>query len=168
MAIEKIDNSSLWAKADSDVKKKKKEQTGDFRAILSDTIDAEWNSFVETGLTPADQLVKAIGGERALEAKRALQRERDEKAEAKKDEIQRKSAGSVSTNGDVETITKQMGDGSIMVITTEGGKIVEQYRKKPHLAPEVDVSRPMKLQNGKLVPQMKWVPKQSLAEELFS
>ena len=41
-----------------------------------------------------------------------------------------------------ETIRRVMGDGTILVMTTENGKIVEQYRQKPRLVPVPDVTAP--------------------------
>lgn len=41
-----------------------------------------------------------------------------------------------------ETIRRVMGDGTILVTTTENGKIVEQYRKKPRLVPVSNAAAP--------------------------
>ncbi len=41
-----------------------------------------------------------------------------------------------------ETIRRVMGDGTILVTTTENGKIVEQYRKKPRLVPVPNAAAP--------------------------
>lgn len=41
-----------------------------------------------------------------------------------------------------ETIRRVMGDGTILVTTTESGKIVEQYRKKPRLVPVSNAAAP--------------------------
>ena len=41
-----------------------------------------------------------------------------------------------------ETIRRVMGDGTILVMTTENGKIVEQHRQKPRLVPVPDVTAP--------------------------
>ena len=41
-----------------------------------------------------------------------------------------------------ETIRRVMGDGTILVMTTENGKIVDQYRKKPRLVPVSNAAAP--------------------------
>ena len=163
MAIEKI--SSLSAlNVESDNKKKKNAKSGtDFKALLADTIGRNIKSFEETGLTPSDQLVKSYGGDNALEAKHELQREHDDDEE-KSEDAKGSASCTASKSAGIETIKKYMPDGSILVVTTENGRTIDQYRKKPHMVERPDYSRPMKVENGTLKPQTKLVPKQNLSE----
>ena len=57
-----------------------------------------------------------------------------------------------------ETVKRVMGDGTILVTTTENGKIVEQYRKKPHLVPVPNDAAP---KNALPSEKVKWVPRQN-------
>lgn len=57
-----------------------------------------------------------------------------------------------------ETVKRVMGDGTILVTTTEGGRIVEQYRKKPRLVPVPNDAAP---QDAPSSDKVKWVPRQN-------
>lgn len=54
-------------------------------------------------------------------------------AEKEKEEKAEKNSPAQGDKGDVETIRHMMGDGSILIVETQGGKIISQQRKKPHM-----------------------------------
>lgn len=56
----------------------------------------------------------------------------------------RDDSGGVSINNSVETIKRFMPDGSIMITTYEGSKIVEQLRQRPHMVSVPDFTAPPK------------------------
>ena len=62
-----------------------------------------------------------------------------------------------------ETVKRVMGDGTILVTTTEGNRVVEQYRKKPRLIPVPNDAAP---KNALPSEKIKWVPKQNPLEML--
>ena len=131
----------------------------DFKALFASQLTQMWQDYRETGLTAGEQLLKAAGGEEALQAKKDL----EEKGSAlfSKDEntaAEDKSAKKMST--DTEIIRKYMPDGSFLILTYQDGKIVDQRRTKPILVEKPDLSRPAVLSGSgqeeyrtKLVPQ---------------
>ena len=62
-----------------------------------------------------------------------------------------------------ETIRRVMGDGTILVMTTENGKIVDQYRKKPRLVPVSNAAAPP---NAPTSEKVKMEPAQNLLDFL--
>ena len=56
----------------------------------------------------------------------------------------RDDSSGVSINDSTETIKRFMPDGSIMITTYEGAKIVEQIRQRPHMIAVPDFSAPPK------------------------
>ncbi len=66
--------------------------------------------------------------------------------------------------GEVVIHKKFLPDGSIEIIETKDGKVVERHKKKPHLVPVADPTKPAG-PDGK--PQMKLEPHQSIAELLM-
>ena len=57
-----------------------------------------------------------------------------------------------------ETVKRVMGDGSILVTTTKDGKIIEQFRKKPHLVAVPNDAAPKDALPSE---KYKWVPRQN-------
>lgn len=55
-----------------------------------------------------------------------------------------------------ETVKRVLGDGSILVTTTKDGRIIEQYRKKPHLVAVPDDTAPKDALPSE---KYKWVPR---------
>lgn len=74
--------------------------------------------------------------------------------------------GNISTQGTKETVKRFMPDGSIMVTTTENGKVVEQFKKKPNLVPMPNPSAPKPEDGGTESQQVKWVPHYSVMDLL--
>lgn len=68
-----------------------------------------------------------------------------------------------SSPKNIETIKRFMPDGSIMITTYEDGKISSRIKKRPHLVPVADYSKPSV--NGE--PAMKMVQQFSLADLLM-
>ena len=98
-----------------------------FQTLYKQKVSELWTDFTATGLTSSDQLLKETGGESALKIKRELAKQAEKKDAS-------------SANAETETIRKFMPDGSILIITSKNGKIVSQYRKKPHLVTVPDQS----------------------------
>ena len=74
--------------------------------------------------------------------------------------------GGTSMGGTKETLKRFLPDGTILVTTTEDGKIVEQFKKKPHLVPVADPSAPKPEEGGTASEQVKWVPHYSIMDLL--
>lgn len=68
-----------------------------------------------------------------------------------------------SESGVKETVRRFRPDGSIEFTEYEGGKIVSRYKKKPHLVPVPDLSRPARPDGS---PQMKMEPSLNLFDLL--
>lgn len=68
-----------------------------------------------------------------------------------------------SENAVKETVRRFRPDGSIEFTEYEGGKIVSRYRKKPHLVPVPDLSRPARPDGS---PQIKMEPSLNLFDLL--
>ncbi len=66
--------------------------------------------------------------------------------------------------GEVVTHKKFLPDGSIEIIETKDGKVVERHKKKPHLVPVPDPTKPPQPDG---TPQMKLEPHQSVMELLM-
>ena len=126
----------------------------DFQAIYSSKVQELWQNFAETGLTAAEQELKKAGGEDAVRLKKEIEKRRKES----------QSSQTVQT----ETIHKYMPDGSLLTITTKNGKVVEQYRKKPHMIDVPDLANtPPKDLTGAATTKvkMKQGPKRNLLED---
>lgn len=94
-----------------------KSSTTDFQSLYHNKIQELWDNYQKTNLTAADQELQTIGGDKALEYKKELEK--------------KENASQKQGPAETETIKKFMPDGSILIITTKNGKVVEQYRKKP-------------------------------------
>ena len=107
--------------------------TVSFKELYTSRVQELWDDYKSTGLTAADQELKANTSEDILEYKhKQIKEKRDSKKSAR-----------ASTTTTTETIRKYMPDGSIMIITTKNGKVTEQYRKKPTLVEVPDPSQPV-------------------------
>lgn len=62
-----------------------------------------------------------------------------------------------------ETLTHMLGDGSVLVTTTQDGKVVSQFRKKPHLVAVADPAAPKDALPSQ---RTKWVQKWSIMDML--
>ena len=106
--------------------------TVSFKELYTSRVQELWDDYKSTGLTAADQELKANTSEDILEYKhKQIKEKRDSKKSAR-----------ASTATTTETIHKYMPDGSIMVITTKNGKVTEQYRKKPTMVEVPDPIQP--------------------------
>ena len=106
--------------------------TVSFKELYTSRVQELWDDYKSTGLTAADQELKANTSEDILEYKhKQIKEKRDSKKSAR-----------ASTTTTTETIHKYMPDGSIMVITTKNGKVTEQYRKKPTMVEVPDPIQP--------------------------
>ena len=74
--------------------------------------------------------------------------------------------GNISTQGTKETLKRFMPDGTILVTTTENGKVVEQFKKKPNMVPMPNPSAPKPEDGGTASQQIKWMPHYSVMDLL--
>ena len=74
--------------------------------------------------------------------------------------------GNISTQGTKETLKRFLPDGTILVTTTENGKVVEQFKKKPHLVSVPNLSAPKPEDGGTASEQIKWMPHYSVMDLL--
>lgn len=96
--------------------------SSNFQQIFSCKVNKLWADFTKTDLTAADQALKAAGGETALACKK------EKEAAEKKKEQSFSYHNTLSEQ--TETSKKYMPDGSILIITSKNGKVVDSYRKK--------------------------------------
>lgn len=137
--------------------------TTDFKKIFAEKLAAAKEAYEATGMTAAEQETYAAGGETALDA-------REEYISSHSSDSSGSSSGSGDSSSDTEetvTIKKLMPDGSIMVITTQGNQVVDQYRQKPHMVEKPDFSAAPDIINGQEHPATKLVAKRNLLEDLM-
>ena len=135
----------------------------DFKALFASQLTQMWQDYRETGLTAGEQLLKAAGGEEALQAKKDLE---ESGSALFTDEKEADSTGQKSIT-DTEIIRKYMPDGTILVLTYQDGKVTDQHRIKPMLTEKPDYSRPPIVKNGEEEYQTKLVPKRNLFENIM-
>lgn len=141
------------------------EDKQNFKALFASQLMQMWQDYRETGLTAGEQLLKAAGGEEALQAKKDL--EESGSALFTDEKNAEDGSGSKSTIADTEIIRKYMPDGTILVLTYQDGKITDQHRIKPMLTEKPDYSRPPVIKNGEEEFQTKLVPKRNLFENIM-
>ena len=144
---------------------KTSESEKDFKAMFASQLMQMWQDYRETGLTAGEQLLKAAGGEEALQAKEDLKESGSALFTEEKDAED--GSGSKSTIADTEIIRKYMPDGTILILTYQDGKITDQRRVKPMLTEKPDYSKPPIVKNGEEEYQTKLVPKRNLFENIM-
>ena len=130
----------------------------DFKTLYAETVRSLWSDYQETGLTPADQLIKERGGDELLQYKHDLEKKRRQAEKGRR----------THTPATVETIHKYMPDGSILVITTKNGKVTEQRRNKPRMVSIPDPIQPPKAEDQTAATtqiRQKLVPRRNLLED---
>ena len=135
----------------------------DFKALFASQLTQMWQDYRETGLTAGEQLLKAAGGEEALQAKKDLE---ESGSALFTDEKEADSTGQKSIT-DTEIIRKYMPDGTILVLTYQDGKVTDQHRIKPMLTEKPDYSRPPIVKNGEEEYQTKLVPKRGIFDNIM-
>ena len=142
-------------------KQTKNEDPGlDFKSLFSETLAELKEDYEETGLTPAEQLLKAKGGENALEAKEDLEKS----GSALFNDDEEKS--SVTISSDVETVERVMPDGTIVTSRYEDGRMVSQEFQKPHLTQKTDYSQPIVKADGEIDYRTVTAPRVNILEGL--
>ena len=139
----------------------------DFKALFSQNLAALKADYAETGLTAAEQVLWAAGGDTALQAKEDLEKKGSALFTDEKDAKESTDGTGRVAATETETIRRFMPDGSILMLTYENGKVVDEYRKKPQLVEKPDLSRPAKIVNGEEKPQTKLVPRLRLFDDMM-
>lgn len=138
------------------------DNAADFKTLYAKKVQTLWSDYKASGLTPADQFIKARGGDELLQYKHEQENEQEQKKQrAKKNDVPR-------TITNTETIRKYMPDGSILVITTKNGKVTEQYRQKPKMIEVPDLVQPARPEGQSPATtqvKMKLVPHRNVFED---
>lgn len=136
----------------------------DFKALFASQLTQMWQDYRETGLTAGEQLLKAAGGEEALQAKKDLE---ESGSALFTDEKEAEDSAGRKSITDTEIIRKYMPDGTILVLTYQDGKVTDQHRIKPMLTEKPDYSRPPVIKDGEEEYQTKLVPKRGIFDNIM-
>lgn len=114
-------------------KAKKADVQSPYAKILSELINKQKKELEEAIKSGQTMQQRALGISDEEWQRLQLEDSPLTKTEAEREKEAKAEKHTGRQNGDIETIRHVMGDGSILIIESQNGKIISQQRKKPHM-----------------------------------